>query len=119
MALHFRFDDTVAVDDPMRVRYALLAPGTPGPCPECEEAGRVDSADLATRVQNQCCPECGYRWQYRFAPDGRLLELRELPGRRLDLLSPPRQEGVVVDLRTGPEPVEAAPGPASRSWWRR
>ena len=116
MAVLLRFDDSVDTDHPLYARYASVAPGSPGSCPTCDAAGAVDSVEPATRVQNQCCSSCGFRWQYRFGPDGRISEVRELAGRRLDLLAPaPEQIGTILDLRDESADAE----PAGRSWWRR
>ena len=117
--MHLRFDDHAAVDHPWYARFATVVAGTPGRCPHCDAAGVVESVERATHVQNQGCSACGYRWQYRFDPDGRILEVRELGGRRLDLLAPaPEDVGAVLDLRD--EHAGAPDGRApARSWWRR
>ena len=115
--MHLRFDDTVDIDDPLYARYAQAAPGSAGRCPACDEVGVVYSVERATRAQNQRCPACGSRWQYRFDPDGRITEARELFGDRLDLLAPsPEAVGEVLDLRDDRAVSEVRrPG----RWWRR
>lgn len=118
MALLLRFDDSVDTDHPLYARYAGIAAGTAGPCPDCDRDGVVYSVERATLAQNQRCPACGYRWQYRFDATGRLTEVRELSGDRLDLLAPsPRDVGEVLDLRD----EHAAPevSPSTGRWWRR
>lgn len=112
-----RFDDTVDIDDPLYARYAGATAGAAGLCPECDDRGVVYSVERPTFVQNQRCPSCGYRWQYRFDPSGRIVEVRELAGQRLDLLAPAPQDVDVLDLRE--EPVAAAPARTGRAWWRR
>ncbi len=116
MTTLLRFDDGDVVDHPLHDRYARVEAGSAGPCPECDVDGVIDSVEPATFVQNQRCPGCGYRWQYRFRPDGRIGEVRELGARRLDLLAPaPADVGAVLDLR---DEVDAA-APRARAWWRR
>lgn len=119
MIVLLRLDDASDVDHPLYARCAALTPGTAGDCPECDAPGVVHSAEQATRVQNQGCPACGYRWQYRFDATGRVTEIRELAGRRLDMLAPdPSDVGLVLDLRDGAEEDRhTAPSPAR--WWRR
>lgn len=112
-----RFDDTVDIDDPLYARYVGVTAGDAGPCPECDGAGVVYSVERPTYVQNQHCVGCGYRWQYRFDPSGRMVEVRELAGRRLDLLAPSAHDVDVLDLRDGP--VAAEPSRPGRGWWRR
>ena len=118
MSTLLRFDDAVDVAHPLYERYADVSAGFAGCCPTCAGEGVIDSVEPATRVQNQRCPACGYRWQYRFRPDGRIGEVRELGVRRLDLLAPaPQDVGAVLDLR---DDADAAPAPRSgRGWWRR
>lgn len=119
MTMLLRFDDTIDVDHPMYARYVTAEPGSPGPCPACDAAGVVESIERATHVQNQGCPACGYRWQYRFTAAGHILEVRELGRRRLDLLAPtPKDVKRVLDLRDG-GPEVGADRTAGRSWWRR
>lgn len=115
--MHLRFDDTVDIADPVYARYAEATPGSAGPCPACGGDGVVYSVERATRAQNQRCPACGSRWQYRFDPDGRITEVRELFGERLDLLAPsPEEVGDVLDLREDGRAEEVRrPG----RWWRR
>lgn len=112
-----RFDDTVDIDDPLYARYVHVLAGDAGRCPECDGIGVVYSVERATHVQNQHCPSCGYRWQYRFGPAGRIREVRELAGRRLDLLAPSPRDVDVLDLRD--EPVAAELPRSGRGWWRR
>lgn len=117
--MRLRFDDPVAVDHPLYERYAIVAAGTAGRCPECGDTGVIDSVERATHVQNQRCSGCGYRWQYRFESDGRIAEMRELAGRRLDLLAPPPEDvGSVLDLRDDRAGAHVAHS-AGRGWWRR
>lgn len=117
MTTLLRFDDADVVDHPLHDRYAGVEAGSAGPCPECDLDGVIDSVEPATFVQNQRCPGCGYRWQYRFRADGRIGEVRELGARRLDLLAPaPSDVGVILDLR---DEVDAAAAPRARAWWRR
>ncbi len=114
--MRLRFDDTVDIDDPLYARFAHVSPGSAGRCPECDAVGVVYSVERATFAQNQRCPGCGYRWQYRFEPDGRIAEVRELAGDRLDLLAPsPEDVGDVLDLRE-----DRGTDDARRTrWWRR
>lgn len=118
MALLLRFDDSVDIDHPLYARFADVTAGTAGPCPECDRDGVVYSVERATFAQNQRCPGCGYRWQFRFDPSGRITEVRELSGDRLDLLAPsPLEVGDVLDLRDDRDP--AGSGRTIGRWWRR
>lgn len=115
--MRLRFDDSVDIDDPLYARYVHLMPGDAGRCPECDDIGIVSSVERPTHVQNQGCRSCGFRWQYRFDPTGRITEVRELAGRRLDLLAPSAGDVDILDLRD--EPIAAEPSRSGRGWWRR
>lgn len=91
MTLVLRYGDPDAADHPHHARYANIALGSPGRCPECETFGRIDHEDLLGRWQNQHCPRCGTRWEYRFDEDG---AIAEVVGLDVDA-----RADVVLDLR--------------------
>ena len=73
-----RYDDPRAADHPLHARYATITAGAPGRCPECEDFGYIDGADLVRRLQDQHCRSCGVRWSYAFHEDGTIAEVRGL-----------------------------------------
>lgn len=88
MGYVLRYGDPAAMDHPLYGRYATVTAGAPGRCPECEEFGYIDGADLARRRQEQHCRGCGVRWSYAFREDGTIAEvhgLREAVPEVLDL----------------------------------
>lgn len=106
MSRVLRYSDPNAVDHPFHARYATVTSGVPGRCPECDDFGYIDSADITWGYQNQRCRGCGTRWSYAFDTEGRILEVHGLPdvapvGGRLD------QVEVVLDLRS-PQPARSS-----------
>lgn len=105
-----RYDDPEAVDHPLYGRYATITAGAPGRCPECEEFGYIDGADLVQRLQDQHCRACSVRWSYAFHDDGSIAEVRGLrevapasqriPDAVLDLRAP--QQTATSDRITAP-----------------
>jgi len=77
MAQVLRYQDPEAVDHPLYARYATITAGAPGRCPECDEFGYIDGADLGRRLQDQHCRACGVRWSYAF-DEGKILEVHGL-----------------------------------------
>jgi len=103
-----RFDDPDAVDDPLFARYATITFGAPGRCPECDTFGQIEREDLFGHWQNQRCPSCGTRWQYRFDDAGAIQEVREVvPEEELDL----RGAAAIRAI----EAIEAAEAEAARA----
>lgn len=100
MEVLIRFEKASALLHPLFERFASVCAGAPGRCPSCEEFGFIDHADARHTVQAQHCRACGYRWEYEFRPDGKILEVRgSRPLGPVIELDPALEEETVLDLR--------------------
>jgi hypothetical protein len=87
-------------------RLALVRPGVPGRCPECEGLGYIDSIDIGHRYQIQHCKDCLHRWEYLFDGDGVVVGLTEL-----DPSGKPVARSRVRPLRAAPAATTPDPDP--------
>jgi hypothetical protein len=107
MELLLRYEGEQSIGHPLFARYAQVTRGTPGRCPACGAFGFIAALDVRRALQTQACRHCGYRWEYHFDDDGRILEVHgsgPIPDRDPE---PPETADPVVDVPAAPVSPEA------------